>query len=253
MIVVDESPGLLVITQTDHARLAGELLSVWTSDGLPDHPRREDLLFATREHDNGWREADSAPRVEAARQRPCDFISYPSRDRVEIWQRGIERFCGRRPYVALLIAHHAETLFRQDGDAAGTWRELAAALDDRRQEWTDSAAVGPAEIEADYRFLSTADLLSLAVCNRWHDPIQTDLVQAELSEGTLQLRPFPLAGATTFRVPCRRIPDRPYAGDADLGGELARARWSEISIRIVPDPTAVRMVPGGPCQGGKSA
>jgi len=52
----------------------------------------------------------------------------------------------------------------------------------------------------------------------------------------LRLSPFPLAGATTLQVPCRRIPNRPYRGDADLGGELATARWGELAVRVVPGP-----------------
>jgi len=28
---------------------------------------------------------------------------------------------------------------------------------------------------------------------------------------------------------------RPYRGDADLGGELAAARWEELRVRLVAD------------------
>ena len=70
VIVVDKGDLLRVITQPDHARFAAELLSLWRADGLPEHPRREQLLFAVREHDNGWREADAAPWVDPATQKP---------------------------------------------------------------------------------------------------------------------------------------------------------------------------------------
>jgi len=236
MIVVDESPNLLIITQSDHARLSGELLSLWIRDGLPDHPRRQGLLFATREHDNGWREADAAPRFDAVRQRPHDFSTFPSTDRGAIWKLGIERFSRQHPYAALLISHHAEVLYRQAGGSPEDWLEYLPRLEDQRQRWFPEAAVSQAVIDQDYRFLQTADLLSLAVCNRWQEPLDAGLVRASVLEGTLHLKPFPLAGATTLRVPCRRIPDRPYHGDADLGGELAMARWSELSIRIAPGP-----------------
>ena len=238
MIVVHEPPELLVITQPDHARLSAALLSLWVRDGLPDHPRREDLLFATREHDNGWREADAAPRYDAVRQRPFDFASFPSSNRMEIWQRGIERFCQQRPYVALLIAHHAASLFRRASAIPEGWQEYLRLLEDHRQEWFSRAAINPAAIDQDYQFLETADLLSLAVCDRWRETIDTGLVRASVAEATLRLSPFPLAGATTLQVPCRRIPDRPYRGDADLGGELATARWGELAVRVVPGPAA---------------
>jgi hypothetical protein len=53
----------------------------------------------------------------------------------------------------------------------------------------------------------------------------------------LGLAPFPLAGATTFRVPCRRVPLREYRGDADFGGELAAARWEEMTVRLAEAPS----------------
>lgn len=238
MIVVHEPPEFLIITQPDHARLSAALLSLWIRDGLPDHPRREDLLFATREHDNGWREADAAPRYDAVGQRPCDFASFPSTDRLEIWRRGIERFSHERPYVALLIAHHAESLFRHASVEPEGWQEYLVSLEDRRQEWLEKAAISPRVIDQDYRFLQTADLLSLAVCDRWQETLDTGLARASTAEAALRIVPFPLAGATTLRVPCRRIPDRPYLGDADLGGELATARWGELAVRVVPGPAS---------------
>ena len=236
MIVVHDPPEFRIITQPDHAHLSGTLLSLWMKDGLLDHPRREDLLFAAREHDNGWREADAAPRYDAIRQRPYDFSSFPSTERLEIWQRGIGRFSRERPYVALLIAHHAQSLYRQAAAVPDGWHQYQSSLDESQQDWFDRAATDPLELEQDYRFLQTADLLSLAACDRWEEPLDTSLVRAFVIESTLQLSPFPLAGSTTVQVPCRRIPDRSYLGDADLGGELATARWSELAIRIAPGP-----------------
>ena len=90
------------------------------------------------------------------------------------------------------------------------------------------------EIEDDYRWLDLADLLSLGVSNNWREPFGRYGFQAVFQDGTLHLDPFPLAGATAFRIPCRRIPRRAYRGDADLGGELAAARWEEIQVRVAP-------------------
>src|SRR6187401_2294836 len=90
MIVASGSARHLVITQPDHARFSAELLSLWRA--LADHPRREELLFAVREHDNGWRETDAAPHWDAEQGRPHDFLSLPRTERIELWQRGTARF-----------------------------------------------------------------------------------------------------------------------------------------------------------------
>ena len=103
---------LLLVTQPDHAHFAGSLLALWTADGLPAHPRRSEILFAGREHDNGWRETDAAPRCDPARHRPHDFLTLSPADRIEIWRRGVHRYSGARPYAALLIHQHAVELHR---------------------------------------------------------------------------------------------------------------------------------------------
>jgi hypothetical protein len=244
MLVVPEAGRLVIVTQHDHARLAGELLSLWRADGLPGHPRRDELLFAVREHDNGWREADSAPRADPESGRPLDFRGVPREARIEIWLRGAARHAGGRPWPALLIAHHALALHR-DRRGEEVWdEELFDPLDELYETLLGRSGGDPdearAEAAADYRFLELADALSLAACCRWREPGQGGGYRWRYRPGgagvagELELEPFPLAGATTFRLPCRAIPDRRYRGDADLGGELAAARWSEVRIRLTP-------------------
>jgi len=231
MIAVPEKDHFRLITQPDHAHFSGELLSLWRAGGLPEHPRRDGLLFAAREHDNGWREADAAPRWDSGRGRPHDFITLPARDRAEVWERGTCRFAAERPYAALLITRHALNLFggrRQEEE----WAPLLAFLDDFERSLLEETGASREDLEADYPWIDLADLISLAACNGWRDPVERHGMRVEPRDGAIGLSPFPLAGATTFRVPCRRIPRRGYRGDADLGGELATARWEEMSVRV---------------------
>lgn len=242
MIVAPLADQLLLITQNDHAHFASELLSVWRTDGLPEHPRRREILFAAREHDNGWREVDSAPVCRLTDRRPHDFMTVPKDLRQEIWRRGTRRFAQREPFAALLILRHALQLHRAHRDDSdwehlfGEWQELEAEL-------SEAAATDPTILEADYPWIDLSDQLSLATCNRWTDRIEAYGFSAELSldsdnslasGNVLTIDPFPLAGVTTFRVACRAIPDRDYSGDADLAVELATARWQELTVRIAP-------------------
>lgn len=240
MIVYAEGSELVVFTQCDHAHFAAELLSLWRADGLPEHPRRAALLRAVREHDNGWREADAAPRVDRESGRPHDFLTLPATERCELWRRGTRRFLGDDPYVALLILHHARWLHRERRHEP-PYDELLSELDELYDELLVAAELAADVVAADYRFLDLSDLLSLVVTNRWQEPFERrglrgDLAVAEAASGkpvdTLRLAPLPLAGSTTFTLPCRRIPDRRYAGDADLGVELATARWRQRRVRV---------------------
>ena len=239
------SGALRCVTQNDHAHFAAELLSLWRRDGLPDHPRRKALLFAAREHDNGWRETDAAPRCSPD-GRPHDFLSLPEPERRELWNRGVVRYRGQEPYGALLIVRHALTLHRdRDDDPAwhgvlDTWRGL-------EEELLEASGAEPSAVDGDYRFLDLADLASLLVCCPWRDPFERHGHRLELVSPpdpaspdelpTLGIDPFPLAGATTFDIPCRRIPARTYGGDGDLAMELATARWGRLRVRVGPGET----------------
>lgn len=233
MIVVEDGSSLLFVTQPDHARFAAELLALWRTDGLPGHPRRQRLLTAVREHDNGWQEADAAPRVDPTSGRPYDFLSLPLAPRLEVWERGTERFLADEPYVALLTAHHALSLHRHERREPG-WMELLDRLEESREELEERAAVTSDQVARDYRFLELADALSLTVCNRWSDPVERPGTRGVFRDGHLRLDPFPLAGVTSFEIPVRSVPNRSFVGDADLGGELATARWKHLKIKVIP-------------------
>jgi Protein of unknown function (DUF3891) len=233
MIVHDEGTALLLVTQPDHAHFSGELLSLWRADDLPGSPRRPELLFAAREHDNGWREADAAPLCDPSSGRPVSFIEISREHRIEIWERGTARFAGSHPYAARLIVRHALTL-HGDRRNAPEWQSFLDYLDELDRSLAEETSIPDADLAADYRLLDLADLISLAACNRWRDPFERHGVSGRWQDGTVHLDPFPLAGPTAFAISCRRIPNRPYRGDADLGGELAAARWQRCEVRIAP-------------------
>jgi hypothetical protein len=240
MIVTRQGERLRLVTQPDHARLAAEALALWRTDGLPDHPRRHRLLAAVREHDNGWREADAAPRLDPS-GRPVDFREADDALRQEIWLRAVARFADDDPYVALLTAQHAIAL-HGDRRSREDWVETLAELDTRRTELLARVGVDEDELQADYRWLFLADALSLALCGALAN-VDQGRWRGTVTAQTVELEPFPLAGATTFQLSCRSIPDRRYHGEADLAADLAAAVWTDLPVRLVPGG---RRSPGGP-------
>lgn len=232
MIVLLLDDRLRLVTQGDHAHLAGAALALFRLPALTTHPRREALLRAVRLHDNGWRELDAAPPVDPASGDPYDFIDLPRPLRLEVWARGSARHASADPYVALLATEHGLALHR--GSEEEGWRELLPRLQERRAELLDRCGLGEEELAADYRWLDLADQLSLAVCAGWSRPITRHGLTVRMAAGELVLTPFPLAGATTLRVACRLLPHRRWSGDAELGAALAAAPWESFAVRLRP-------------------
>lgn len=234
MIVTETSRGWRCITQPDHARLSHDILSLWRADDLPHHDRREDLLLAVREHDNGWQEADAAPRFDLETGRPHDFTSLSAPDRLEVWRQGIARHRQERPYVAALVIEHARHLHTGAAPASGEWADFLAGLEDNRNDALADAGLDVACLLADYRWLHFADLISLAVCAGWSEPFTRGDLSGWVAADAVHLTPFPLAGATAFSVPCRYLRPAPFGSDAEMATALAGCRWDEFALRIAP-------------------
>lgn len=237
-----DSGDLLFVTQTDHAKLSAELLSLWTRD-LPEFPWRKDLLEATREHDNGWAEIDSAPLVDKD-GKPHDFRTIPGEIRRDLWTTGTRRHVETNPLVALWIVRHALYLHQSSRNRPDwkpifdSWVELEESL----------LAAGPwtaDEIDAGYRLLNLADAVSLLACTLGRDTgeahgyrFRVEVIPENSSQlSTVFIDPFPLAGSTTFKILCRWISRRRFDSDSDLAFELASARWRRLEVRICAEET----------------
>ncbi|MEM8964714.1 MAG: DUF3891 family protein [Acidobacteriota bacterium] len=241
MIVADLGDRLRFTTQNDHAHLAAELLSLWRDDDMPTHPRRDELLFAAREHDNGWREEDAAPSMHPDTGVAYNFITLPTPRRQALWQRGLERYADEQPYATLLIVEHARNLHRRRRDDPD-WRDILTRWDNLGEELRTrlaEAMEGPLDetiIAADYRLVDVTDTLSLAIAAGWSKPFTYREFESvyEPATETLRITPFPFAGETTLHLSCREVENRNWESDRDLATSLALATWRRQPVRIAP-------------------
>ncbi len=251
MIVAPTPRRTRLVTQSDHARLAADLLRLMRLPELIAHPRRALLLRAVSEHDNGWWEADAAPRLDAAGGMALDFRHFPPDLRQEIWRRGVERFSGDDPYLAALIATHALRLLPRVAQAPEepSWAALRADLEGRRVELLAAAGETLATLALDDLWLEVADGLSLSACTGAAGFVRRPGWQVEVAEDfgahtaetadearavELRLQPFPFAGVTSFALACRWLEPGRFASTAELARALAASAWSRLRIRVRP-------------------
>lgn len=123
MLKTQRQDQTLLVSQPDHARVAGYLAAHWGNEDFatpgrfadsqnPEELRAETVL-AIAEHDNGWWEWEAAPEVGSLDSLPLDLAAVLKNQQagMDRWRRGIPRLGGDHPYVSLLISFHAYWLY----------------------------------------------------------------------------------------------------------------------------------------------
>lgn len=210
MIIQGGRGDLLLIAQPDHAALAERIISRWRADRFPSAARRDIILFATRHHDDGWIDVDSAPMVDG-NGGLLDYVHAPEEIRRAIWPRAVDLLAST-PYAAALVAQHALHIYdRYRADPA--WRGFFAQMERSRDDRLAQAR--PLTIDnllADYFFVRMADLMSLAFCDAWTEPQTEGAYEVRWNGARLSITPDPFGGSEVpLAIPARRLPARRFS------------------------------------------
>src|SRR5690606_222454 len=113
MLVTRRGDGFTLVTQYDHAALAGELAERWGNDrfALPPSPLAEALRVAAAHHDDGWRELDDRPAHNPDQGRPAHFLELPLETTVPPYGRGVDGVYARDPLAGALVGWHWTGLY----------------------------------------------------------------------------------------------------------------------------------------------
>jgi Protein of unknown function (DUF3891) len=230
MIVRAAGASQLLITQPDHAALASRVMREWRAGGFPESPRRDAILLAVHEHDNGWREVDAAPIWDEATGRIHDFVTAPDAIRRGVWPRAVERLAAT-PYTAALVSQHAAHVYgRYRGDPA--WAAFFGEMEASRDRHLHAAGSIPFdEFLREYFYVRIGDLLSLAFCTGWSE-VQADVpgYQIRLDQGRVTITPDPFEGREiALEVRARELPSRPFVSALDAEAAFARARQTTVT------------------------
>ena len=106
MLVSRRDGRLTLVTQPDHAALAGWLAEHWGNDRFALPAAREALVTAAGHHDDGWLELDGRPTYNAEQRRPAHFIELPLSETVGPYGRGVESVYARDPHAGALVSMH---------------------------------------------------------------------------------------------------------------------------------------------------
>jgi len=111
MIIQEQGDHLILIRQTDHAVLSGYFARESGNENFARPEPFESFQLATAEHDNGWNEWELQPHIDPVTFLPYSFMSLPTAEHMDLYQRGIERVVKVDRYAGLLVSMHCAGLY----------------------------------------------------------------------------------------------------------------------------------------------
>jgi len=254
MIRRADKQGWFLTNQHDHAELSGEIMNYWGNSEFIEPDPLDEVLFAVREHDNGWIEWDSSPKVYPENQFPMNFMEINFPDQETIWKRSFRRYSADHPYASALIALHFRKFNQkiidrnQDNNGSIQLNEemndfIATTLNIKTSD-EDIDSLNEHET-VNLRLLQIGDIISLALCHGWksiniHDvPLdyKGTCLKLKLNSNdgkTFTINPYPFSHPLlSLQVRGRKLDQKIFMDDKELRQKLNECDYEKLEFTIL--------------------
>ncbi len=253
MIRREEKEGWFLINQHDHAALSGQIMNYWGNEAFEPPAPVDEVLFAIAEHDNGWKEWDSFPKIETQTGYPMNFMEMHFADQKSIWIRSFRRFSEDHPYASALIALHFRVFnqkildrYEDDGEAKSLNLEMNKFIADSLNLERSNSGLPPLPKKAriNLRLVQVGDIVSLALCHGWPS-IDIDAAPLNYAGTTLRLNltssdgknyiinPYPFSQDNLgFQIIGRKTVQKQFNSDDELRQILAETNPETLELSI---------------------
>jgi hypothetical protein len=268
MIVRKEPNGeMLLLTQTDHSRLAGQFAAHWGNDDFAPLTPYESVARAATFHDFGYLRYETAPIFDVASGETPMFRQVPTDEqRLEEYQWCFEWLLGLDPYASLLVSMHRTGLWRSRYKTIASQIHKVKASDPLidafiarqealRPELIARHGIDPKQLWINYRLLQVWDLMSLYFsCAPPFDdeiaPVPTSYAAAD-DEGvtitltpvdatTVALDPYPFdVRPLRIALPAKRLAQSKFADQDAFRKAYFQAPVELMTFTVVPGTGAV--------------
>lgn len=266
MILQDHVDEIVLIRQTDHAVLAGFFAREWGNDLYKRPEPLDSFGLAVSEHDNGWREWELTPQLDPKTRLPYSFMSLPTDEHMNLYQRGIDRVIKTDRYAGLLVNMHCQGLYDRaratiPGFSAkyvkSTENELVSGFVqnlklqqlrlkvDLRADPAMKNYAQEKALETNTKLLEVLDRLSLYFClgspqDATIDGVPVDSHGSEIdwelrpsSDNVVSLSPYPFRREPlNVSILSRRVPKRLYSDSVEFQRVLSRAPYTAINFTL---------------------
>ena len=252
MIVRDAPDGsLILICQTDHAKLSGQCAAHWGNQAFPRLRPYEAVVRAAMFHDSGWYDYEASPLVASDTGRPLNFLQVAwGKPQRRAFEWAIDWMTKIDPYSGLLVSKHRTGLQRGRYDRVThpqffNAKNLPEDNEDflARNEDAQTAQLGrydEAEFWTNYQLLQAFDLISLFLCNKdvvddYIEPVPTSydrlapvkLTLKSVKRDRIEVDPFPFdTDELRLQLIRRRLAQTTFANDA---------AFREVYFKAIPE------------------
>src|SRR5271156_124909 len=114
MIVRERPDGsLILIGQTDHAKLSGQCAAHWGNDTFARPKPYEAVVRAAMFHDSGWYDYEASPSIASDTGKPLNFLQVTwAKPQRRAFEWAIDWMTRIDPYSGLLVSKHRTGLQR---------------------------------------------------------------------------------------------------------------------------------------------
>lgn len=137
--LADRSPAWALISQIEHARISAQLASHCRGRFGAESASliRDEVLVAIAAHDDGWREWEAAPQLDAKVGRPLSFMELAVKEATAIWSKSIDIADEIGPLAAWMVSGHFMRLLEHSEHARfdSTAQAWLAEVAPRRDAW----------------------------------------------------------------------------------------------------------------------
>ncbi|OIJ12783.1 hypothetical protein BKP35_09385 [Anaerobacillus arseniciselenatis] len=164
VVTENDKEKILLFEQHEHAKACGDFAEAWRDEYFIEKKKRDEVVYAIVEHDNGWIELDEKPSLNKKTQMPYSFINYPLKPKLKAYTNGINRVEDIDNYAALLCSLHFSSFF--EGYTNGRGEGFLKQERRRQQRLMEKLNINKKDraLQFHYELLQFCDNLSLYLC-----------------------------------------------------------------------------------------
>ena len=250
MVVTENHDEILLFEQHEHAKACGEFAKAWRDDYFIGDKKREKVIYAIYEHDNGWIQLDDQPILNKQTQIPYSFSNYPLKSKLKAYTNGINRIEKEDDYAALICSLHYASFF--EGYTNGRGEGFLRQERRRQQNLIEKLNINTEdeEFRFHYNLLQFCDNLSLYLCmnrpgvdkknemiwfrngfsQKFHFNNERTIIAHWLDEETITLTDFPFKQEVSVSIHYKSIKKRCLS---NLQEEYERQQLQQRTVTII--------------------